>query len=121
MISTEFFHSKIVDFDSWGAVKSLFKNATCQGSLENITLLKTGHILQTDVAVVDTWTTCVLFGLMPTKKLHAMMAPGTLDNPDELFSKYSLYPPNPTPSQVSSGEHMKEDRCWQSSTCSIRS
>ena len=79
------FHSRIVGFDSWNTVKVVCSHSTAKDSVENVTILKIGHINQTDVTVLDTWTICVLLGLTPTKALYKVMDPGTFDSSDEIL------------------------------------
>ena len=86
IVNTEMFHSRIVGFDSWNTVKAVCNHAVSKDTVENITILKTGHVNQTDVTVLDTWTICVLLGLTPTKALYKVMDPGTFDCSDELLS-----------------------------------
>ena len=86
IISSEHFHPLIGGFDSWKTTKAVCDFATSKGLVENVTVLKTGHVNQTDVTVTDTWTLCILLSLIPTKTLHKTVMPGIFDCGDELLS-----------------------------------
>ena len=46
IVNTEMFHPnvKLNGFDSWGATKAVCNNTLAKGSVENVTILKTGHV-----------------------------------------------------------------------------
>ena len=65
-------------------------NSDCQDKLENITIKKIGHQVQTDFAFSSAWELCVLHGVIPKSftaeayQLHISLMLNFLDKIDSL-------------------------------------
>ena len=88
MVHSEFFHSRIPkeDFDSSGSVYGVTKHAKYPDKVENVIVLKTGHIHQTDMSLTDPWSLCVMCRFVPKKEFVKMTAAGMCDTTDEILS-----------------------------------
>lgn len=55
MVHSEYFHPEktIPDFDSWRTVCRVLTNSEEQEKRENIIVLKTGHVNQSDAVILD--------------------------------------------------------------------